>query len=459
MTSDALDKVFALLGMSSDTIPTALLPDYEIPWETLLERLVQFLLGEQVSVKAWAHTEMAVVEGKGSVLGKVSSVRSNIAGNGGQDVDIIFNDLNISKQSGYRGGKTARWTLQFSAKPIQAGDLICLLQGASKPTIMRSCKDYFAIVMIAATPLEDTQAATRDLERPTLLQSVKAFTRDFLLVWDWKNSPTTSQDLERYTTSMGQDNWVSDLDDSTRLWNVALILEDAKEHEIARQKFQEATKGYEKAVGEYYPYTLKSEYIQTPLSWAAGNGCGIVVELLLKKDGIDPDLKESQSGLTPLSRAAGEGHEAVAKLLLATGKVDIHSKENSDRTALSRAAEKGHEAVVKLLLATGEVDVDSKGTVYGQTPLSWAAEKGHEAVVKLLLATGKVNIDSKDNHGRTPLWWAASGGHEAVVKLLLATGKVDVDSKDNDGLTPLWWAARHEAVVKLLRSHIPHAAQ
>lgn len=37
------DKVFALLGMSSDDpVAAGLSPDYGIPWETLLERLVRY---------------------------------------------------------------------------------------------------------------------------------------------------------------------------------------------------------------------------------------------------------------------------------------------------------------------------------------------------------------------------------------------------------------------------------
>ena len=40
-----------------------------------------------------------------------------------------------------------------------------------------------------------------------------------------------------------------------------------------------------------------------------------MVKLLLAKDGIDPDLKDSQYGQTPLSWAAQNGHEAVVKLL------------------------------------------------------------------------------------------------------------------------------------------------
>ena len=332
------DKVYALLGMSSDdTSKAKLLPNYSIPWEELFQRLIKFLVCEKISVETWPDKEIAVLKSKGCILGKVSSVR--IARNGRQDVDIIFN--NISKQPGH-GEWSGHWILQPSAKSIQDEDLICLLQGASKPLIIRLCKDYFAIIMIAAT-LESTQTGNEDIRWPNLLQSAKVFPRDFLLVWNWEKSPEQLQDLGNYEALMQANDLALEhatiglegqLDNATRSWNVALILEDAEEHIKAQERFQEAIKGYKKAVGEDYPYTLTYQYSQTPLSWAAGNGCNAIVKLLLAKDSVDPDLKERKFGLTPLWCAAKYGHEAVVKLLLETGKVEVDSKNKDGQTPL-----------------------------------------------------------------------------------------------------------------------------
>ena len=75
----------------------------------------------------------------------------------------------------------------------------------------------------------------------------------------------------------------------------------------------------------------------------------------------------------------------VVDLLLTKDDVDINLKDSQyNRTPLSWAAENGHEAVVKQLLATGKVDVEAKNKEYNQTPLGWAAAKGHEAAIKLL---------------------------------------------------------------------------
>ncbi|KAF2468409.1 uncharacterized protein BDR25DRAFT_203520, partial [Lindgomyces ingoldianus] len=70
------------------------------------------------------------------------------------------------------------------------------------------------------------------------------------------------------------------------------------------------------------------------------------VNLLLAKDDVDPDRKDTGHGRTPLSWAAEKGNETVVKLLLAKDGVDPECKDICEQTPLSLAAEKGHEAVV-----------------------------------------------------------------------------------------------------------------
>jgi ankyrin repeat protein len=448
-----VDKVYALLGMSSDNPSTAgLLPDYEIPWAKLFRDLVKFLLYTQVYVKTSDDEEKAIIKGRGCILGKVLSIESEER----QKVNITFK--NMPEHLGSKKKSHALWTLQASAKHIREGDIVCLLQGTSKPMIIRPCKDHFTIIRIAAFP-EGKRTESGDVEWPKLLQSITIFPHEFLLVWSWENS-LKLQDPGEYEVLVRTNSWASEqsevelgglLDKANRFWNVAIILDDLEEYEKAEERLREAIEGYEIVFRKEHLYTPKSQYGRTPLSWAAWGGHESVVQLLLAKDGIDPDLKDSKSGQTPLSWAAEGGHEAVVQLLLATGKVDVDSKDKDGRTPLSRAACRGHEAVVQLLLATGKVDVDSKDKD-GRKPLLWAAYRGQEAVVQLLLATGKVDVDSKDNYGQTPLLWAARAGHKSVVRLLLTKDGIDVDSKDKYGQTPLLWAAYggHEAVVRLL---------
>jgi ankyrin repeat protein len=87
---------------------------------------------------------------------------------------------------------------------------------------------------------------------------------------------------------------------------------------------------------------------RTPLLWAAEMGHEAVVKLLLERGA---QIKSWDIYIrTPLSWAAENGHETVVKLLLETGKADMNSKDYNGQTPLSLATKKGHETVVELLL-------------------------------------------------------------------------------------------------------------
>ncbi|KIN06874.1 hypothetical protein OIDMADRAFT_21814 [Oidiodendron maius Zn] len=242
--TDPRDKVYALLSMSLDDPSRATLqPDYTISWEKLFKQLVNYILGE---VKLVDNPSQRVrIESKGCILGQVSLVRRDDR----QNVNIKF----TSKNATWCYGDEIEWTLRASANSILESDIICLLQGASKPTIIRLYKDYFAIVVIAVTPLSEG----RGLKRPELFQSIIRFSRDFILVWDWDPLLKESQDPDK------SDNWMS-LNEATITWNVALILGDLEEYQTAEKRLRDAIKGYEIAFEEQS--ILKSQYGLTPLS-------------------------------------------------------------------------------------------------------------------------------------------------------------------------------------------------
>ncbi|KAH7355909.1 heterokaryon incompatibility protein-domain-containing protein, partial [Pyrenochaeta sp. MPI-SDFR-AT-0127] len=174
------DKLYALIGMCSDDLSEGgLLPNYELPWEELFQRLVKFIIHQGVWVKTWGDGAMALIKSKACILGKVS-ISMDSAREEGVAMDITFNHL--PEQTKYTKEWTTRWNLHTSAKSIKNGDVICLLQGASKPTIVRLYEDYCAIIVIAVTLPEDTRI---DNKWQDLAQSNDLFIRDLLLVWDW----------------------------------------------------------------------------------------------------------------------------------------------------------------------------------------------------------------------------------------------------------------------------------
>ncbi|RYP63833.1 hypothetical protein DL769_006845 [Monosporascus sp. CRB-8-3] len=190
---------------------------------------------------------------------------------------------------------------------------------------------------------------------------------------------------------------------------------------------------------------------RTALSWAVQNANEAVVKLLLAKDGVDLNSKDTAEEFTPLSLAASWGFEAVTRLLLKEGGVELNSKDNFGDSPLCLAAFSGRKAVLKLLLAKDGVDPNFKGSG-SRTPLTAAALKGYEEIVRLLLADDRVDRDPKDNSGKAPLHWAAQNGHMKVVQQLLAEKEVNPDLRDDFGWTPLLWAARngYGQVVELL---------
>jgi len=236
------DKVYALLGMSSDNLSEAnLLPNYRIPWKILLQRLVKFILGKRVSIKTWNDKEVAEIRSRGSVLAQVSAIE--IDKNGGQNMHITVKNKSYQisntemddlwKDGGYGrfhkqeiyGIHDAEWILQSSAKLVQKGDIVCLLQGAPKPMIIRPYKDHFSVIKIAVTPPENIR--------------IVSFPRNFLLIWDWDYSPGRSQYRAEVQEHSQRTLGVKE-GRATRLWDFAFILKDLEEHEEAKEKLLEA---------------------------------------------------------------------------------------------------------------------------------------------------------------------------------------------------------------------------
>jgi len=167
------DKVYALLGMCSDDLSdVGLSPDYSIPWEDVLQRVMNYLLGKTISVQTWGgDSEFVAIKTKGCILGKVwfSGMSQETEG-----IGINF----------WSRGKVFFWTIRTSAKSIKEGDLVCLLEGASSPSIIRPHNDFFDIIIVAAARLPKGFPVQRN---------GRTFNRNFLLVWGWESSSYQSQ--------------------------------------------------------------------------------------------------------------------------------------------------------------------------------------------------------------------------------------------------------------------------
>ncbi|KAE8337517.1 heterokaryon incompatibility protein-domain-containing protein [Aspergillus arachidicola] len=190
------DKVYALLGMSADRFNKAdLLPNYQLPWDILLQRVIMSILPEIHSVETWPDKEIAVLQGRGYILGRIDAVNRDSFRYDRQRVKISFKE-SLESQI-YMAIWGTEWTLQATARSIKEGDLVCLFSGAWKPSIVTMCEDYFAVKVINAVHRKEgnvgmfSNMILRELPQE-LLQSEKTSLREMLLVWNWEVSRANS---------------------------------------------------------------------------------------------------------------------------------------------------------------------------------------------------------------------------------------------------------------------------
>ncbi|KAK7224257.1 hypothetical protein V2G26_012260 [Clonostachys chloroleuca] len=434
--TDPRDKIYALLGMSSDDSDdldnAGLSPNYQMPWKEVFRNLVKFSTSDQMSVTVWDDKEVAIIKGKGCILGQVSQVKSHDTRHDIQSVEFLW-----KKPFYQKGNLVSKLTFPTSAKPVQAGDAVYFLQGAPMPSIVRLCHGHLAVIVIAI-PL------------PDYTQPITAPRCEIPVVWDWETSQSKAQD-EAYhkgliascrepkcpsTECKCQDY----LHEATKLWDSGLILNGLERYDEAGKTLQKAVKIYgaalKTAIASHGPWTNSDN-----------EALSVMNDIIIREQGADTEPRDKERR-TPLSRAAESGHESFVRLLLDMGS-DVDAKDDDGKIPLFHAVDNRCEAITRLLLDKGAT-IDT-GDRWGTTLVSQAAVKGQEAIIRLLLDRGAA-VDSRDYRwGRTPLSQAAANGHETVVRLLLDIG-ADIDAKDDDGRTPLYHAIdnRREIITQLL---------
>jgi hypothetical protein len=447
------DRIYALLGMCSDDRGEAnLLPNYGEPWEVTMQRLTTFLLGDNIEVRTRKDKNRATIRGVGNFIGRVSWAQRDSESEDREIVEISLLD-HVSKSLDL---KATHWSLQLSARPIREGDIICLLRGARSPSIIRLFEFHFVVIMIAADPRPRAGDFNRFPDWASVSQIPLFSAHDLTLIWDWdwKENEGHTQDrrehsewVQSHDAGLGhvETGLESRLDKVVKAWRFAHILDTLGDNEKAEETLVEAIGECGTQLKRDYWRILRSQHGFNPLAWAAINGHETLVQLLLTKYSVHPDLRDAQYSRTPLSWSAGNGHESVVSLLLKTRKVNVDAKDRHGWTPLFWAAENGHETVVDLLLETGSVDINVKDRD-GQTPLLWAAKNGHVRVVERLLRMDSISADTMKRNGRALLSWATKNGHTAVLEQLLNTGKCTDDLGDQEGVPGASKTKRHTKV-------------
>lgn len=254
--TDSRDMVYALLGMSSDT-PTNLSPNYEILWQDIFHRLIHYLTSDQVTVQTWGDEEIAVIRSKAYILGKVAWASDADLWDGTQDMHV---DLYFKTKSNHTKTWRRHWHLRASADAVRAGDVVCLLQGASLPSIIRPFADYCAIIAISVASVDTTPKPRRRLDWPNCLTKIETFNHELVLVWDWKLSQQTlteEQDYEQLLVlripEATAEVAIGDLSQkANRLYSMGLLLTNVERYDEAAHRFHQAVGLFVEATSENF---------------------------------------------------------------------------------------------------------------------------------------------------------------------------------------------------------------
>ncbi|KAB8223188.1 heterokaryon incompatibility protein-domain-containing protein [Aspergillus novoparasiticus] len=249
------DRVYGLLGLSSEPRPETLISGYQIDWPLFLEKFMRYVLTENVSVETWDKDDLAVITASGIVLGNVESVIFNDLKTQAhrQFLNITFTECMLPKGSGRRGATNpVLWILPISAKPIEKGDMVFLFQGCRKPSIIRAYRDHVSIIMLDAWPMAtDLELETPD-KRPSLFKEKYP---SFYAVWDGRiSSSSLNQRGENSNPALCLNDilpkYPSTPEERTmRLGGMAEVMVDAGRLDEAAKRCQEIILLNEKSLG------------------------------------------------------------------------------------------------------------------------------------------------------------------------------------------------------------------
>ncbi|KAK3997995.1 heterokaryon incompatibility protein-domain-containing protein [Cladorrhinum sp. PSN332] len=502
--TDRRDKIYALLGMSSDDPGAAgMVPDYAISFQELIRRYVNIVFSCKAAVHISDDGNTVVIKATGFVLQV------------------------LEHSSTYYGSPQS---------PGQTIDVVCQLDGASKPTVIRRHGDYSKVVQIAMHRNDEMLARTdellfatefllvdidipesilTELDRP-LKGEIRLLNEIMTTYILWEQLPTPQQQsavqvlkavVETYhrflTSAQSQTGTEYGLQTFPPLPNREIWFQEqphaGTDYEVAEllAKLTTISRTYRiKKLGA--PNARQASKIEmiSPLFLAASNGLVLVARSILSCDDPVP------TGESELRLAVNRDNQPAIRSLLATGKVlpwvrdvagrlsiaeDVllgllHTHRNIQDLDLGMSSQgralhtflafgngigqgvlgvgvlsKGYPmdlARLCFLLATYQLDLHFRHP-QGRTIFMMAAIGDNCDVLKYVLSTAEASrhpCHDRDSYGQTPLMLAALHCSEEAVRLILASGEALPNTKDNDGQTALMLAAlaSHDSITKIL---------
>lgn len=233
--TDQRDKIYALLGLSSDNmISPELRPDYTKGWSTLFRQVIEHVLGPSSLLRTFENTEQAIIFETGSVLGQIAVGFHNTL----HVNSPVFGEL---ASGGYHW--RASWAVPHHCNSVTDGDLLVFFKNARRPSIIRPCGDHFDIVMISLPPPSNVTIGMRppsttwqdlNITWKDFSQGARRSKRYFNLVWDWADS---KHNAAAHTELLN--NCQSPSSSSIeRRFNTARVLDDLLDHSALRSLLQ-----------------------------------------------------------------------------------------------------------------------------------------------------------------------------------------------------------------------------
>ncbi|KAF2264135.1 HET-domain-containing protein [Lojkania enalia] len=186
LATDRREKVFALLGMVSDTHRLALLqPDYTIEWNVLFKHLCRYMFGEHATVIVSQREALAYIGIRGFILGRVHTISNE--GIWAESQTIRINSMTPHRHLDEQNNWSKSCRLPKSAKQIMIDDMVCLLESERKLCIVRAGKYYLRIIQV--TDIHNTHdlfgMEAGDAPWWSFLETMDSDPLNLSLIWDW----------------------------------------------------------------------------------------------------------------------------------------------------------------------------------------------------------------------------------------------------------------------------------
>jgi hypothetical protein len=226
--TDERDKIYALLGLSSDNALTPdLRPDYTKSWSTLFRQVASHILGSTAIISVVEGKSQAVISDFGCALAYVTACSSE---------EIVVESPGFGGFSilGSSCIWEARWHVPHERGRCRKGDILIYLQEARRPCIIRPCQDHFDMVIVSLPEPEDYEIVELSEEPKviplefengwaSLIRGTRHASRSFTLIWDWS---TLSQHGDMSHVAQIESGSGSHPSRIQRCFNTARVLDD-----------------------------------------------------------------------------------------------------------------------------------------------------------------------------------------------------------------------------------------